>query len=399
MSRQRGTIIRKNEVWRLRYSEFIPDSEPIRRSIFIGPAIGKGKITRSEARRLGDEKLTQLGVCTVETFDRINAIESGETFRHQADIWLANVQKRKRHPVKPATLSNWIYLLNKNVNPVVGDLPLSDVGNAAMKRLVEKLSAAGLSPASIQGNCNIVKLCVASAVDQEGEERYPRKWNAEFIDAPAITNQRQPVFTSEQVTQIVAKAEGKWRVLFALLASSGARAGEILGLEIGKHISHDCSVISIQQSLWHNTVQSPKTHSAIREIDLHPEMAAMLKDYIGDRQSGFLFRNRVGHVLLQTNILRRHLHPMLKDLGITKAGLHAFRRFRVTQLRRTHVSPDIARFWIGHAGREITDTYSKLRDDKAFRIQCGLDAGLGFELPKLSPLSPQIKLHGLTIAA
>jgi integrase len=394
---QRGTVVRKGSVWHLRYFEDVPGGR-IRRSVFIGRADGQGKLTKSEAKHRAMEMIQQSGVNTEAHIDRVLAIEAGQTLRQQAEVWLANAQKRKRKPVKPATLSNWVYLLNKHVNPVLGDLPLADVGNAAMKRLVETLSAAKLAPASIRNICNVVKLCVASAVNDEGEQRFPRRWNAEWIDAPAITNLHQPVFTSEQVGNIVAKAEGKYRVLFALLAGTGMRAGEALGLEIGKHISEDCSVISVKQSLWHTQIQSPKTQSAIREIDLHPELAAMLKEFIGDRKSGFLFVNRADGFLSQTNILRRHSHPILASLGIAKCGLHAFRRFRVTQLRRTRIQADIVRLWIGHADQrvEITDTYSKLRDDKAFRIQACLDAGLGFDCPNCPS---EGKIHGLTIAA
>jgi hypothetical protein len=79
-----------------------------------------------------------------------------------------------------------------------------------------------------------------------------------------------------------------------------------------------------------------------REIDLHPTVAAMLKDYIGDRASGLLFCSRTGKQLWQSNILRRGLHPALKkigwrdeQLGIEKSGSHALRRFRNTYCETT----------------------------------------------------------------
>jgi len=42
-------------------------------------------------------------------------------------------------------------------------------------------------------------MVVASAVDEQGEEIYPRKWNAEFIDLPVVEKERQntPSFSSE----------------------------------------------------------------------------------------------------------------------------------------------------------------------------------------------------------
>ena len=58
-----------------------------------------------------------------------------------------------------------------------------------------------------------------------------------------------------------------------------------------------------------------KTVSAYREVDLHPDVAKLLNEFIGTRTSGFLFQASNGKPLTLTNILRRHLHPALKELG------------------------------------------------------------------------------------
>ena len=83
----------------------------------------------------------------------------------------------------------------------------------------------------------------------------------------------------------------------------------------------------------------------------------------------------------QTNILKRSLHPILKELQRDKAGFHSFRRYRVTHLRKNRGPEDVLRFWIGHADKTVTDGYSKVRDDVAFRQLCATNVGLGFVLP------------------
>jgi hypothetical protein len=122
------------------------------------------------------------------------------------------------------------------------------VNNLALKGFVEHLAAASLAPASIRDYTNIVKAVVASAIDENGEEKFPRKWNEEFIDAPIVTKQRQPTSTCQGITDMLAFASGQYRVLYALLAGCGPlRVGEALGLEIGKHISEDFRTLSIVQ--------------------------------------------------------------------------------------------------------------------------------------------------------
>ena len=113
------------------------------------------------------------------------------------------------------------------------------------------------------------------------------------------------------------------------------------------------------------------------------------RDFGGARGSGLLFRSRTGKQLRQSNILRRGLHPILKqlkwrdaELGLTKAGSHAFRRFRDTYLRNyTSTPPGVLQFWLGHAGQGMSDLYDKVRRDVAFRKEVAEKAGLGFELP------------------
>jgi hypothetical protein len=56
-----------------------------------------------------------------------------------------------------------------------------------------------------------------------------------------------------------------------------------------------------------------KTVNGLREIDLHPEVAAELKKLTGSRTGGFLFSTRQGKPLGQSCIVRRHLHPALKN--------------------------------------------------------------------------------------
>jgi integrase len=197
------------------------------------------------------------------------------------------------------------------------------------------MDAAGLSAKTIINYSGLVKLIVASAKSEEGEPLFPRKWDSEFIDLPIVRNQRQPKFTTEAMSAIVQNATGQYRTLYALLAGSGLRVGEALGLEVGKHISNDCRTLHVRQSVWESETQKPKTASAVRDVDLCPALATMLTSFIGDRTSGFLFQNEVGKPLAQSNALRRNLHPILSALGVPKAGFHSFRRFRATHLSKS----------------------------------------------------------------
>jgi len=351
----------------------------------ICPHSGPGKLSASERKRKAKGIIAASGADTEEHFERVVRANHGVTFREQAGIWLEQMKNRKRKPVAPSTLQVWEYCLEKWLNPNIGPMPLDTIKNLALKNLGIKMVEGGLGQSAIRSYTNVVKMVVASAVNEEGEELYPRKWNHSFIDLPRIRNPKQPSFNGEVVTSIVAGArKPKYRLLFALCGGTGLRFGEALGVKI-QDISPDCSTIKIVQKAWRSQIHNfLKTDSGCREIDLCHALAAMLREYLNKwrtPKSDLLFQSRSGKPLLQSNILRRTLHPILENLNEPKCGCHAFRRFRITHLRKNSVPEDLIYYWVGHAGKSVTDDYSKLKEDLAFRKEVAERVDLGFELP------------------
>lgn len=348
----------------------------------ICPISGPGFLTKPERLKKRREIIAASGADTEEHFRRVEAIDHGVTFRKQAEWWLNHVQNRKRKPIKAATALGFTSYINKWLNPNIGDLPLSSINNLVARGLVTKMTEAGLSPKMCNNVIQVVKMVVASAVNENGEVVHPRTWNHEFMDLPEVRNQRQPSHSDKTMTAIAAGSKGREQMLFVLLGASGLRFGEALGLEIDKHVSEDCSTLLIRQKVWNGRDQAfLKTENGVRDIDLHPDVAAMLKRFIGNRISGFLFCSKNGLPLLQSNVLRLALHQLLKKLGQPKAGAHAFRRFRTTWLRKQHAPEDLIRFWLGWSNKSVADVYSKLKDDVTFRRKVAEQVGIGFELP------------------
>ena len=387
-SGQVGTIVEEGGWYRVRFRIDVPGQHARRQmSIRICPTSGPGLMTRTERERRKIEIVSEHGANNVEHFEKIVAIESGLTFREQAKKWLQKAIARRRKPVKPATIRGWECYPSKHPNPLVGDLPLANVNNGTLKMLVTKLSDVGLGPKTIRNVAQAMQSVVASCLNDDGEEIYPRKWNYEFADVPVIECQHTPMFTGEQITKLVAKAEGQQRLTYILFGASGLRAGELFGLEV-KHFVGDTLLVDL--SLWNGSVQDPKTRNAYREVDLHPSVAALLRDFIGDRKDGFIFQARNGSPIHQSNFLRGSLHPILKKLGIQKQGFHGFRRFRVTHLESSNVPSALVKYWSGHAKSadgevvraSVTDKYVKMQKDEAFRAEVAQRIGLGFDLPK-----------------
>jgi hypothetical protein len=49
---------------------------------------------------------------------------------------MQSLRARRRRPLKPATLHNWQNCLDKWLLPALGETPLAQIGNAALRTLV-----------------------------------------------------------------------------------------------------------------------------------------------------------------------------------------------------------------------------------------------------------------------
>jgi integrase len=388
-SGQSGYIEVRGKYYVVRFwKDVLGQEERMHASEKICPIFGPGRLTKPERERKAKEIIAASGADTPEHLAKVEGVSLGVTFREQAVWWIEHMQQRKRKPIAPATVEWWQGALNTWILPNLGDVPLSAVGNLALKGPVEKMVKASLSSKTVNTYSQVVKSVVASAVNEEGEQIFPRKWNHEFVDMPLVDKSKQntPHFTSEVITGILASSKGYKQTFCALLGGTGLRAGEALGIEVGKHISDDFRTLYIRQKVRRGKLEDfLKTEGGRRDVDLCPVLAEMLKKYVGERTSGLLFQNKNGNSLSQTNLLRRGLHAALKKLGQPKAGFHAFRRFRTTWLRKNRTPEDLIRFWLGHADETVTDGYSKLREDMQYRREVAEKIGLGFESSAQTP--------------
>jgi integrase len=212
------------------------------------------------------------------------------------------------------------------------------------------------------------------------------------------SKQNTPSFSAEIMSGLATWKYSRERMVFILCGASGLRIGEALGIEIDKHISSDFRTITIKQKVRHCKVENTlKTASADREIDLHSGISALLMEFVDGRKTGFLFKTENGKPVGSSNIIRRHLHPALKQPGFInphtgthKAGNHAFRRFRNTYLRNyTQCTEGIRNFWMGHSDESMDGLYDKIAEDVEFRREMAEKCGFGF---KVLPVVPNVPI-------
>lgn len=284
------------------------------------------------------------------------------TFKEQAHTWINKIGTRRKDPVRPSTVERYRYALDI-LNPSIGNLDLTLVGNKVAKELVESLT---LSPASIAVVLYVLKAVVKSAVDAEGNQLYPRTWNSVFIEAPTVNpkEQKAPQLALEALQRALGAPDGLVRGVSALLAGSGVRINTLLTLTVGpddgqsNHWDIPGAVLNIRHD---------KTEAGTRLVDLAPELNEYLVKTLKPNE-GPLFP-----------MSKRTLGRRMKAVA-NFSDFHRFRRFRVTHLDKQNVPDGLKKFWIGHAAEDVTGRYISYGSEIETRKEWARKAGLGFGL-------------------
>jgi integrase len=296
-------------------------------------------------------------------------------FRTQADSFITEIANRQSGPARANTLKAYRSLLSARILPLIGGLDMKDVGNKTAKVLVASLVAADLSAATITLAVSLVKQIVKSAVDDEGNQLYPRTWNTRFIDAPKVDKSAQkcPIATEKALSSSVARSKGEVGVLVALLAGTGLRVGEALSLMVGEDDGVNSfwdaanSTLNLRTTLVDGQVQNAtKTKAGTRVVDLDARLNDVLRLQFANAE-GRLFRTS-----------ERTLRRQIEALGIH--GFHSMRRFRITHLQAENVPQMLTKFWAGHQASDQTEKYTKMGSKIQERKIWAEKVGLGFTL-------------------
>lgn len=290
--------------------------------------------------------MQESGADTVEHFERVVLNQIGTIFREQADTWLdfmSNPRRSNRKsglPTAASTLATWKGIVEK-LKAELGDFPLRSLvqDQQPVADYITQMVQYGYEPKTIRNYVQIIKMVVASAKDRSTRKPlFPVAWDNEVLLVPAVRKQRKPVFTSDQVTKIVERAAGQYRVMFAVLAASGLRISELLGLQVENVLDDGYRLRIVEKNYNGKQEDRLKTLSAERTVELHSSIAILLRNHIGKRTSGWVFETKKHKPHSASNILKRYLHPILlgdeTTPGVTGWMGHSRKHRHDRQLRR-----------------------------------------------------------------
>ena len=176
--------------------------------------------------------------------------------------------------------------------------------------------------------------------------------------------------------RLLDEVPAKWRPLFELLAATGLRISEAVGLRWSDLVLDERAPhLQVRRAIVKGATVAPKSRHGARLIPLTPELAATLgahrpRDAVDD---AFVFPGRDGGASDQGS-LRRRAPTAAERAGLTGVGFHTLRHTCASMLIESGLSPLRLQRWMGHHSPAFTlDTYGHLIDG---------DLGPGLDLRK-----------------
>ena len=168
-------------------------------------------------------------------------------------------------------------------------------------------------------------------------------------------------FTPDQVRKIINLAAEPFRTMFCILATTGIRAGELLGLKV-EDLDFDRQLVQICRSVIRGRVQSVKSKASKKPLPMPADLATILKEYLQNWPANpdrWLFVNARKRPYSADKVVMQKLWPILDALKIPHCGLHAFRHFHSSMLLELGAAPQVTQAQMRHSDPRITlEVYS-----------------------------------------
>jgi integrase len=209
---------------------------------------------------------------------RETAAADSPTVAWWAERWLDTVV----HRIRPATFRSYRQAVRSHVIPALGSWPLADLRPGDVERWTAGLAERGLKPSTVALSRRVLCACLA---DAERDGRAPRN-AARLAHAPRVegTTRRRALTAAEARSLLeLAKEDAEAGLLVTLALGTGARVGELLGLE-WSDVDLVAGTVSIARSRSRGGLGPTKSQRGVRTVALPPFAIAALTAQ--DRRSG-----------------------------------------------------------------------------------------------------------------
>jgi integrase len=321
-----------------------------------------GTVTEFPKRKDAEKAVVQL---------RVN-VNEGAAFAPMNMEQLAAHFEHVEIPLKAhSTAEGYKNYLKVHIIPKWGKHTLSAMKSVEIEswlRNLTRIDGKAASPGTKTKIRNLLSTLFSHAIRYE--------WAARNPITPVRTSAKRlripDILTAGEFQALVLGLPQRERVMVLLAGITGLRRGELFALR-WRDIDFDLKQANVTHSVWHNVEGDTKTEASRKPVPLPALVVEELKHWrkttLYRSDEDFLFPSVAKNgtqPLSPDMILKRHVRPVLKRIGVTKRiGWHSFRHGLATMLRQHGVDIKTAQELLRHANSRITlETYQQAVGDE-----------------------------------
>lgn len=291
--------------------------------------------------------------------------------------------------------------LTKRVYPALGHLRIDKITARQIQAFLNSLAKDGanmltgkpLSPKTIHHHLELISDVFSYAVKMELVSDNP----CTKVTIPKGEVKEKQIYSQEEMALLLTKMENeplKYRAFFYLMAYSGFRRGEMLGLE-WKDIDFENSIISVHRTSNQTKARgiytdTTKTKRSQRTLKISPYIMEMLKVLKAEQDEEAL---KLGDYWVDTdrlftkdngepqhpNTTYEWLKRFCKHEGLPFHGLHSFRHFAASSMISAGLDVTTVSGALGHTNSGTTlNCYSHMFQTAQARVAEAMDGAFGF---------------------
>ena len=279
------------------------------------------------------------------------------------EVWL---NKYTKHTVKLRTYGRYEYIIEKHINPKLGDYELEELSPVLLQDFVlEKIEHGNLKTNgplannSVIGIVNVLKSALSLAKSLEIIERdYTDK-----IKLPLATEKEVTAFDKVEQDKLVKfclDAKKKNYIGIVICLYTGIRLGELLALT-WNDIDFNSGIMNISKTAYRIkengtpriVVDKPKTKNSSRIIPLPKQLIEILKQIKKQSNSNYVLSTRKGG-MVGTREYQKTYQRILAKLDIPYKNFHSLRHTFATRAVEMGMDVKTLSEILGHKNPMIT---------------------------------------------
>ncbi len=284
--------------------------------------------------------------------------------------WLTDVAPRN---LRPNSLYNYRSCIGY-VLPIIGSIKVTDLARPTIERVFTDLERGGrgrkpLSASTLNLTFRVLKMALEYCEDVGYLDRNPMR----HMTAPRIGGVEKRVLTVDELRMLLRAVRGsRWEAAYWLLAATGMRVSEVLGLE-WRDVDLDIGHIRIERQTGRVYGQpgvalvSLKTGASRREVVVPPAVCTILR-WHADRQRlerryaeevgaweehDTVFATPAGKLYYRSQ-LESDFRSVAAAIGMVGITPHTLRHTAATLLQEAGSSLKTAQALLGHSTERMT---------------------------------------------